>query len=274
MKTYHLGGVVLAAGLILAACNAATPQSSGGSGYATGTADAQVSASTTVQAAQSKLGRILVDAQGRTLYTFTNDKNGSSTCYGACADAWPSVAANGARCPDRDSTRRCSRKRRVPTAPRSSRSASGRCTSMQAMAHPETSMARAAAGHGLSSRPTGRSSRTDPRRAVSSPQHRAASAQDTASAASPSIVGGEAVSASVHESVQSVRTRSSRARSTRHRSPPRSQLSGGFRPGIKDHRPDSDHGFTISLATPVTITTAVWPQDYATTHPGRVSTGE
>lgn len=99
MKTYHLGGVVLAAGLILAACNAATPQSSGGSGYATGTADAQVSASTTVQAAQSKLGRILVDAQGRTLYAFTNDKNGSSTCYGACADAWPSVAANGATMP-------------------------------------------------------------------------------------------------------------------------------------------------------------------------------
>ena len=99
MKTYHLGGLVLAGGLILAACNAATPQSSsGGGGYATAMSPSQ-SASTTVQAAQSKLGRILVDAQGRTLYAFTNDKNGSSTCYGACADAWPSVAANGATMP-------------------------------------------------------------------------------------------------------------------------------------------------------------------------------
>ena len=98
MKTYRLGGVVVAAGLFLAACNAASPQSSGGGGYSTGTSNPQ-SAATTVQTAQSKLGRILVDAQGRTLYTFTNDKNGSSTCDGACADAWPPVAGNGATMP-------------------------------------------------------------------------------------------------------------------------------------------------------------------------------
>jgi predicted lipoprotein with Yx(FWY)xxD motif len=95
MKTTHLGGLVLAAGLFLAACNVANPQASGGGGYATGTTKPRVSAPTTVQAAQSKLGRILVDAQGRTLYAFTNDANGTSTCEGACADAWPPVAANG-----------------------------------------------------------------------------------------------------------------------------------------------------------------------------------
>jgi predicted lipoprotein with Yx(FWY)xxD motif len=98
MKTFHLGGVVVAAGLFLAACNAASPQSSGGVGYSTGTSKPQ-SAATTVQASQSKLGNILVDAQGRTLYAFTNDKNGVSTCDGACADAWPPVAANGATVP-------------------------------------------------------------------------------------------------------------------------------------------------------------------------------
>jgi predicted lipoprotein with Yx(FWY)xxD motif len=98
MKTSHLGGLVVAAGLFLAACNAASPQSSGGGGYAAGTSNPQ-SAATTVQTAQSKLGRILVDAQGRTLYAFTNDKNGSSTCDGACADAWPPVAANGTPMP-------------------------------------------------------------------------------------------------------------------------------------------------------------------------------
>ena len=98
MKTYRLGGVVVAAGLFLAVCNAASPQSSGGAGYSTGTSKPQ-SAATTVQASQSKLGNILVDAQGRTLYAFTNDKNGVSTCEGACADAWPSVAANGVTMP-------------------------------------------------------------------------------------------------------------------------------------------------------------------------------
>ncbi len=98
MKTYHLGGLVLAAGLTLAACNVATPQSSGSGGYATGMSSPQ-SAPTTVQAAQSKLGMILVDAQGRTLYAFTNDANGSPTCNGACANAWPPVAADSATTP-------------------------------------------------------------------------------------------------------------------------------------------------------------------------------
>ena len=98
MKTYHLGGLVLAAGLTLAACNVATPQSSSGGGYATGMSSPQ-SAPTTVRAAQSKLGTILVDGQGRTLYAFTNDSNGSPTCNGACANAWPPVAANGATTP-------------------------------------------------------------------------------------------------------------------------------------------------------------------------------
>ena len=103
MKTYHLGGLVLAAGLTLAACNVATPQSSGSAssgsaGYGTSMSRPQ-SASTTVQSAQSKLGTILVDAHGRTLYAFTNDVNGTSTCNGACANAWPPVAANGATTP-------------------------------------------------------------------------------------------------------------------------------------------------------------------------------
>ncbi|MGI5231829.1 hypothetical protein [Actinoallomurus sp. CA-142502] len=37
----------------------------------------------------SKLGKILVDGQGRTLYLFEADKGTKSTCYGACARAWP-----------------------------------------------------------------------------------------------------------------------------------------------------------------------------------------
>src|SRR5262245_34542104 len=41
------------------------------------------------------LGKILVDAEGRTLYAFTNDNNGTSTCTGACAKAWPAAIATG-----------------------------------------------------------------------------------------------------------------------------------------------------------------------------------
>ena len=46
-----------------------------------------------VQLAGSKLGQILVDAKGRTLYLFEADKNGKSACSGACAGTWPPFTA-------------------------------------------------------------------------------------------------------------------------------------------------------------------------------------
>jgi predicted lipoprotein with Yx(FWY)xxD motif len=36
-----------------------------------------------------EFGLILYDASGHTLYTFAKDKGTTSTCYGACAKAWP-----------------------------------------------------------------------------------------------------------------------------------------------------------------------------------------
>ena len=38
---------------------------------------------------KTPLGKVLVDARGRTLYLFENDKRGKSACYGACAAYWP-----------------------------------------------------------------------------------------------------------------------------------------------------------------------------------------
>jgi predicted lipoprotein with Yx(FWY)xxD motif len=35
------------------------------------------------------LGQVLVDSEGRTLYAFSKDSGGASTCGGACAKAWP-----------------------------------------------------------------------------------------------------------------------------------------------------------------------------------------
>ncbi|HSP71220.1 MAG TPA: hypothetical protein VLN26_02565 [Gaiellaceae bacterium] len=42
-----------------------------------------------VKVGQTPLGRILVNAQGRTLYMFAADKHGKSACYGKCATYWP-----------------------------------------------------------------------------------------------------------------------------------------------------------------------------------------
>lgn len=45
--------------------------------------------------ANSKLGKILVDSKGETLYLWQADKGTTSTCDGACASAWPPLLANG-----------------------------------------------------------------------------------------------------------------------------------------------------------------------------------
>ena len=70
--------------LTLGAQSAATPAA--GSGTPAGA---------TVAVRDSKLGKILVDGHGRTLYLFEADKGTSSTCYGACASAWPPLTTTG-----------------------------------------------------------------------------------------------------------------------------------------------------------------------------------
>jgi predicted lipoprotein with Yx(FWY)xxD motif len=48
-----------------------------------------------VSVRKTKLGRILVDAQGRTLYDFVKDKHGRSACAGSCATFWPPLMTSG-----------------------------------------------------------------------------------------------------------------------------------------------------------------------------------
>lgn len=43
------------------------------------------------------LGPVLVNAQGRTLYTFAPDKHVKVTCVGGCASVWPPVKLVGAK---------------------------------------------------------------------------------------------------------------------------------------------------------------------------------
>jgi predicted lipoprotein with Yx(FWY)xxD motif len=48
-----------------------------------------------VNVAASRLGRILVDSKGITLYDFPPDKGKISVCYGACAALWPPLITHG-----------------------------------------------------------------------------------------------------------------------------------------------------------------------------------
>ena len=73
---------------------------SGGSGASASTAPPTSTATTsaraaTVRVANSRLGKILVDSQGRTLYLFKKDSGKKSACFGMCASFWPPLRTSG-----------------------------------------------------------------------------------------------------------------------------------------------------------------------------------
>jgi len=84
--------VVSLSALALAACG-------GGGSNATASTTPPTTASgrpaTVGVANNGNLGKILVDAQGRTLYLFQKDSGTKSACTGACAAAWPPLRASG-----------------------------------------------------------------------------------------------------------------------------------------------------------------------------------
>jgi predicted lipoprotein with Yx(FWY)xxD motif len=49
----------------------------------------------TVDLRKTKLGPILVNSKGHTLYLFKKDKNGKSSCSGRCAMFWPPLLKHG-----------------------------------------------------------------------------------------------------------------------------------------------------------------------------------
>ena len=62
-----------------------------GSPDTTAATTAGATADAVVTTAETDLGTILVDAEGRTLYMFAPDKQGPSTCLDKCLAAWPAL---------------------------------------------------------------------------------------------------------------------------------------------------------------------------------------
>jgi predicted lipoprotein with Yx(FWY)xxD motif len=50
---------------------------------------------TTVKVVSSQYGPVIADGRGEAFYLFASEKSSRSRCYGACADRWPPVPANG-----------------------------------------------------------------------------------------------------------------------------------------------------------------------------------
>jgi predicted lipoprotein with Yx(FWY)xxD motif len=97
---------VLAIALVplLAACSATASSAPGAatssadesaSSTVSPTASASASGGTEIEAEDSDLGTILVDAEGNTIYFFANDEEGVSNCTADCLANWPRVVADG-----------------------------------------------------------------------------------------------------------------------------------------------------------------------------------
>jgi predicted lipoprotein with Yx(FWY)xxD motif len=98
--------LALIALLAIAGCGGSSNSSSSGGAYGSGGGESTSkptssgssgggTAAVVTAASAPKLGRIIVDSKGFTLYDFHKDKGGKSSCYGGCAQVWPPLTTEG-----------------------------------------------------------------------------------------------------------------------------------------------------------------------------------
>jgi predicted lipoprotein with Yx(FWY)xxD motif len=97
MKRTSLGLLLAGLALALAACGGGQPSTPSDSGAPAPASPSPAPAEpqAAVATARSSLGQTLVDAEGHTLYAFTKDKSGKSSCYGDCEVTWPALTVQG-----------------------------------------------------------------------------------------------------------------------------------------------------------------------------------
>jgi predicted lipoprotein with Yx(FWY)xxD motif len=100
-RTILLPAVAVGILLLVSACgSAATDTSTSSSAAAANSSGTGASPSPAQGAAvtvgTSSFGPMIVDSRGRTLYLFEADSGTTSTCSGACAQAWPPFLTHGA----------------------------------------------------------------------------------------------------------------------------------------------------------------------------------
>ncbi len=96
----HKRPITFLAGAVVIPLTALAVAACGGGGVATASPPPAPAKTTTtltktatIRVANSRLGRILVDSTGHTLYLFKADSAAKSACFGACAVAWPPLLA-------------------------------------------------------------------------------------------------------------------------------------------------------------------------------------
>jgi predicted lipoprotein with Yx(FWY)xxD motif len=107
--TYAFALLAIAAALTIAGCGSSSDSNSGGAyGGGSGSTSSEKTASGSeggsnggvaavlTIASAPKVGPVLVDSKGFTVYDFHKDKGTTSSCYGGCAKVWPPVTSEGA----------------------------------------------------------------------------------------------------------------------------------------------------------------------------------
>jgi predicted lipoprotein with Yx(FWY)xxD motif len=85
---------LLAACAVLAACGSGS--SYGGGSKSDGSSSSDAKSTVVSSADKAKVGSVIVDAQGRTLYRFTAEAQGVPVCTGDCVGTWPPALASSA----------------------------------------------------------------------------------------------------------------------------------------------------------------------------------
>ena len=81
---------LLAVSAVLAACGSGSSYGGGSKSDSSGSSGASGAKSAVVSSAdKAKVGSVIVDAQGRTLYRFTAEAQGVPVCTGDCLGTWP-----------------------------------------------------------------------------------------------------------------------------------------------------------------------------------------
>src|SRR5690349_8472753 len=81
----------------VAGCGGGSHTSSTAAGYGAAAPAPAAAVGAKVATRPTRLGRVLVDGRGRTLYLFEKDKGTASSCAGACASVWPPLTTRGAK---------------------------------------------------------------------------------------------------------------------------------------------------------------------------------
>ena len=99
MRFLYLIAATALGAIALAACGSGGSYASSASTKPTSGPATATGGTVAVQTGDTSLGKVLADANGRTLYGLTQDVNGTPTCVDACANTWPPLTVNGTSVP-------------------------------------------------------------------------------------------------------------------------------------------------------------------------------